>query len=89
MNLYLRTYWESIKDVKPFPDMSDWMVLVEVILFVLASMSGVISIASVFLAGVPWWPFALGLVVLIGIGLHIETVARIKDKTHVCTEECR
>lgn len=89
MNLYLRTYWESIKDVKPGPDMADWAVLVEMTLFVIAMVSGVIGLGSMFTGGLPWWPFTSGFVVLSVIALHIETMARIKDKTHVCTEECR
>jgi hypothetical protein len=89
MNLYLRKYRETIKDEAPFPDMSDRAVAIELALIVLSAISGIIGLVSAFLAGAWVWPFILGFFVLLGIAGHIETMARIKDKTRVPTEECQ
>jgi hypothetical protein len=88
MKLYLEMFWASVRDVKPSPT-TDTEVLASAACMVLGAICLLFVIANLFVGQIIWPPFLVGGVGLIFIGLHIETMARIREDGHVCDEECR
>lgn len=87
MMLYLRMFKASIQGVSPTMT-SDAEVVAVVLCFALGALSAVFTVAMVLLGG-PWLPFLVAALGQVFIGLHIETMARIREVDHICTDECR